>query len=96
MPRPKKVIPDYQSHISGQARVYLDGRYYYLGSYDSPESKARYAALLATYTANGQRMPDASKGMKESDSQNVGLTRRMLPGLAVWRVQRLKNLAADV
>ncbi len=58
MLRPKKTIPEYQSHFIGQARVYLDGRYFYLGPYDSPQSKARYAELLGIYTANNQTVPD--------------------------------------
>ena len=58
MPRKKSHAPAYRYHISGQARVDLDGRTYYLGPYDTPESHARYHALLATYNANGHRMPD--------------------------------------
>ena len=58
MPRPKKLVPEYHYHVSGQARVYLDGRHYYLGEHNSPESRARYFALLREYDANGQRMPE--------------------------------------
>ncbi len=58
MPRPRSKKPAYQHHVSGQARVQLDGKLYYLGEYDSPESRARYFELLAIYNANGQRMPD--------------------------------------
>ena len=57
MPRQKSPQPAYRLHISGQARVELDGRTYYLGEYGSKESWARYHALLAEYNANGQRMP---------------------------------------
>lgn len=57
MPRQKSPLPAYRYHISGQARVELDGRTYYLGLHGSKESWARYHALLAEYNANGQRMP---------------------------------------
>ncbi len=57
MPRPRSETPEYRSHISGQARVYLDGKYYYLGEYDSPESRTKYRRLLAKYLANDCRMP---------------------------------------
>ncbi|MCA9137863.1 MAG: site-specific integrase [Planctomycetales bacterium] len=57
MPREKSSTPTYQYHTSGQARVYLDGRYFYLGQHDSPTSYAKFYALLATYMANNKRMP---------------------------------------
>ncbi|MDX1970639.1 MAG: hypothetical protein SFV23_25945, partial [Planctomycetaceae bacterium] len=47
MSRPKAAVPSYRLHkASGQAVVYLDRREHYLGPYDSPESRQRYAALL--------------------------------------------------
>lgn len=58
MPREKSSTPTYQYHTSGQARVYLDGRYFYLGEYDSPASYAKFYALLATYMKNGKSMPE--------------------------------------
>lgn len=58
MPRKKSSTPTYQYHTSGQARVFLDGRYFYLGEHDSPASYAKFYALLATYHENGKRMPD--------------------------------------
>lgn len=57
MPRPKSAQPAYRYHVSGQARVELDGATYYLGPHGSKESWARYDALLAEYNANGQSMP---------------------------------------
>lgn len=49
----RKGIPGYTLHkSSGQAVVRLDGRDYYLGQYGSPESRARYAELIARHTAN--------------------------------------------
>lgn len=58
MPRPKSMQPGYRFHVSGQARVTLDGRDYLLGKHGSPESWAKYHALLAEYVAGGMKMPD--------------------------------------
>lgn len=60
MPRPKSAQPAYQFHISGQARVSLCGKDYYLGPHGSPESYARYYALLSEYTSNGMKPPAQS------------------------------------
>jgi len=57
MPRQKSPQPAYRYHVSGQARVDLDGKTYYLGPHGGKESWARYHALLAEYNANDQRMP---------------------------------------
>ena len=41
-------VPKYALHkSSGHARVKIDGREIYLGAYGSPESKRRYAELIA-------------------------------------------------
>lgn len=48
MPRPKATVPAYRLHkASERAVVYIDRREVYLGPYGSPESKARYADLVA-------------------------------------------------
>ncbi len=55
MPR-RKGIPAYSFHKpSGQARVRIDGRDHYLGSYDSPESKAEYERLVRRTMADRTR-----------------------------------------
>ena len=41
MPRTKRSVPEMKCHVSGQARVFLDGRYFYLGPYGSAEAQAR-------------------------------------------------------
>jgi integrase len=62
MPR-RNSIPAYRLHRqSGQAIVTLpDGlggrRDFTLGAYNSPESRAEYARLLAEWEANGRRLP---------------------------------------
>jgi len=58
MSRKRLNQPKYSYHVSGQARVTLDGKTIYLGPYDSPESHARYYGVLAEYNANGQRLAD--------------------------------------
>ena len=57
MARPKSTAPAYTYHISGQACVRLDGKDFYLGKHGTPESYARYHALLAEYNANGMKAP---------------------------------------
>jgi len=58
MGRPKKAMPDYRYHISGQGIVELSGKTFYLGPYDSPASRAKYFALLQIYHENGLSIPD--------------------------------------
>ena len=58
MARSRKSQPAYQYHVSGQARVTLGGKDFYLGKHNSPESLARYYSLLAEYNANGKQTPE--------------------------------------
>ncbi len=54
-------IPSYRKHRSGQARVTISGRDYYLGPYDSEESKTAYQRLISEYLAtSGAMQPTAS------------------------------------
>jgi integrase len=56
MPR----VPSYRLHKpSGQGVVTLSGRDFYLGKYDSPESKTEYARLLQEWIACRQTAPPA-------------------------------------
>jgi len=49
MPKPKS-IPKYGLHKkSGHARVLIDGKHVYLGPYGSPESREKYARLIAEH-----------------------------------------------
>jgi len=59
MGRPKKVVPDYRYHISGQAVVTFNGTNFYLGPHDSPESRAKYSRLVAEYIESGYRTPQS-------------------------------------
>ena len=45
---PRKSVPSYRLHKpSGQARTIIHGRHIYLGKFNSPESREKYARLLA-------------------------------------------------
>ncbi len=68
MARPKKLVPSYLSHSSGQARVLISGKYHYLGKYGSPESKIEYGRLVALMQS-GQPIP-----AKRAPQAPVGLT----------------------
>lgn len=59
MARPKAKAPARRYHLSGQSVVTFDGKDFYLGKHDSPESIARYAVLIAIYQQNGFRLPDS-------------------------------------
>ncbi len=49
-------LPSYRRHTSGQARVTLNGRTYYLGPYGSKESRRAYDRLIAEYLASGRQL----------------------------------------
>ena len=63
MPRPKAKTPEYSRHSSGQARVRIDGEAIYLGKYGTPESFAKYVAILAAYAAGtlDAALPDTTE-----------------------------------
>ena len=51
MARPKnRTAPKYRHHKpSGNAAVVINGKFHYLGKYDSPESRRKYRSLIATH-----------------------------------------------
>lgn len=52
MPRPKSAVPPYRHHKStGRAVVYVDRKSVFLGKYDSPESRQRYAEIVSKITS---------------------------------------------
>jgi len=61
----KNTIPAYTLHRgTGQARVRIDGRdHYYLGRYESPESRHRYKELVDKWRFE--------KGAKESPDLTI-------------------------
>lgn len=64
MPRPRNTIPTYRLHKqSGQARCSVGGKDYYLGPWNSPESRREYAALIDRLSrpAIAEPVPEAAK-----------------------------------
>ena len=73
MPKLVNVTPKYRHHRgTGQAFVRLDGRDVYLGRYDSDQSRAEYARLIAAWLANKRRMP-LPDGPQKDDPEVVEL-----------------------
>ena len=55
---PTHGVPSYRHHKpSGKAVVTLNGRDFYLGPWQSPESKSEYDRLIAEWIANGRMLP---------------------------------------
>jgi integrase len=55
----KNTLPNYRLHKpTGQAVVTLSGKDFYLGLYDTKESRAAYDRLTGEWQANGRRLPD--------------------------------------
>jgi hypothetical protein len=74
MPRQKSVQLAYQFHVSGQARVALCGKDFYLGVHDTDESCVRYYALLEEYNANGRQLESNSLSVLASPDQRTTRT----------------------
>lgn len=52
MPRPKSMIPAYLLHkATGQARVRINGRDFYLGPFGSGDSRRKYGELVAQFSS---------------------------------------------
>ena len=67
-----KKPPSYRLHeASGQARVTLNGRTYYLGKHGSKSSKDRYDRLIAEWLASGRSL---TFGVVDSQLTVVELT----------------------
>lgn len=90
MPRKYIDAPSYRYHISGQAVVMFDGKNYYLGPHDSPESKARYYALLNEFHAKGMQMPE------QRDTQPAVITVRVVTaGSVIATDEPIVSCASD-
>lgn len=50
MARPKSKTPIARPHSSGQGRVTIDGRTFYLGKYGSPEAHVEFCRLITAWT----------------------------------------------
>lgn len=60
----KGAVPKYRKHRSGQARVTINGRDYYLGPWKSRTSKDAYDQIVGEYLSTG-RSPNF--GLKSQD-----------------------------
>jgi len=72
MGKSKRRIPSYRLHKpTGQAVVTLNGRDYYLGKHDTPESHQRYHTLIAEWIAADHQM----RPKQSQDSPTISVTR---------------------
>jgi integrase len=63
MPARAPRTPSYRHHKpTNQAVVTLNGRDFYLGRYNSPESRAEYDRLIAEWLSNGRQIAMATDG----------------------------------
>lgn len=57
MSRPQKLVPAYRFHKArGQAVVTLSGRNFYLGDYNSDQSRTEYERVVSEWLARGRRL----------------------------------------
>ena len=71
MPRLTHKLPSYRLHrASGQAVITLAGRDYYLGTYNSPESRTEYDRLIQEFLANS-RSAGAVQSQANQGAQTV-------------------------
>jgi len=67
MPRNSGRVPAYRLHKpSGQARVIIHGEHIYLGPYGSPESREKYARLIAELAAGNPTLSESSEVMRST------------------------------
>jgi integrase len=74
--RPKNAVPAYVLHqTSGQARTRIANKDYYLGPFNSPESKTAYANLLAQFAVGGELTVTRSPEIRRDVSVAEGMLR---------------------
>ncbi len=62
MPKRNGHVPSYRLHKpSGQARVIVNGKHVYLGTYGSPESRENYARVIAQMNSGQEAAPCATR-----------------------------------
>lgn len=63
---PKKRVPAYCHHKpTGQAFVRLDGKFHYLGAYDSPDSREGYDRLVSKWLSRTEMAPSGNRTVSE-------------------------------
>jgi integrase len=81
MARPRKEKPDYCHHKpSDRAFVKIDGHRFYLGRFNSPESRDKYDMLIGEWKARGRTLPPPPARVRQADAITVSKTP---PGKAV-------------
>ena len=94
MARPKAKAPSLRYHISGQSVVTIDGRDYYLGKHDSPESLARYTVLIADYQAGGLKLP-ADFDARSVDERAAAILDRSQPTQQAAQPLTVRHITAS-
>ncbi len=69
MGRPKKTVPDYRSHVSGQAVVTFNGTNCYLGEHDSPKSLAKFTGAGSLASVAGRKPAQDTPSLCNSHRQ---------------------------
>ena len=91
MPRPKNSVPQKRAHISGQDRVYLHGKHYYLGPSGSEEAHTRYDALVAIYLSNDRTMPEDTPSHQAELSPTVAHITQVFRGAIKTKYANVKQ-----
>lgn len=63
-------IPKYTRHATGQGKARVDGKDFYFGPYEDPESKRRYQLWLASYLEKG--VPEKTSKRSNSKGTTIG------------------------
>ncbi|MGB7323422.1 MAG: tyrosine-type recombinase/integrase [Rubripirellula sp.] len=93
MPRERSAQPAYRYHTSGQARVTLGDKVFYLGKHGTPESYARYYSLLAEYNANGKEPPAGGSSEPETHQADAEILIKHVT--ADFRARELPNYKSN-
>ncbi len=64
-------IPNYRKHCTGQARVTISGKTYYLGKFGTPESRQRYKDLIHQWLTKTGRFMRAGSVTPPSTSRRL-------------------------
>jgi integrase len=83
-----KRIPSYRRHSSGQARVTIAGKDILLGKFQSPESHAAYARVLAELAASSGQVCQSPSGGSVVNGRRVKRLGQLTMAEAVLRYQR--------
>src|SRR5262245_40390670 len=83
-------IPSYTRHkASGQARVTLNGVDFYLGRWNSPESRAAYDRVINERLARGRRAPHPDEERTEL------LTKELISGYYQFAVASMPDVEVE-